>query len=125
MSVCVWFQVCVSPPSPCPDTRSLHGVDEQTAESATLHHVQGVDGGSPRGTHIVLQLARVQLRVQQHLSCSLGVKEERETEGGSHHQSTIKPARASYCLLLDCRNKMGGGVVSKNSSTVSLFRIWG
>lgn len=95
--LCVSGFRCVSPPtSPCPDTRSLHGVDEQTAESATLHHVQGVDGGSPRGTHVVLQLARVQLRVQQHLSCSLWVKEERQTEGGSHHQSTTKPARASY-----------------------------
>lgn len=32
---------------PSPNTRGLYSIDEEAAEAATLHDVQGVDGGAP------------------------------------------------------------------------------
>ena len=56
---------------PCPNTRRLNGVDEEASEASALHDVQRVDGGAPWRAHVVLQLARMLLRVQQHLGSSL------------------------------------------------------
>lgn len=33
--------------SPCPNARSLYGIDEEAAEASALQDVQGVDGGAP------------------------------------------------------------------------------
>lgn len=57
--------------SPRPNARSLHCVDQEAAEAAALHDVQGMNGGAPWRAHVVLQLAWVLLRVQHHLRCSL------------------------------------------------------
>lgn len=57
------FVSCFLVTLPCPDTGGLHSVDQQTAEAPTLHDVQGVYGGTPRRTHVVLELPGVLLRV--------------------------------------------------------------
>ena len=67
----MWFLFKAATVSPCPDARRLHRINQEAAEAAALHDVQGVDRGAPWWAHVVLQLAGVLLRVQQHLSSSL------------------------------------------------------
>lgn len=66
------------PSLPGPNAGGLYSVDEQGAEAPTLHDVQGVNGGAPWGANVVLQLARVLLRVQQHFGCSLWERQNRD-----------------------------------------------
>lgn len=56
---------------PCADAGGLDSIDEQGAEAPTLQEVQGMDGGPPGGADIVLELAWVLVRVQQHLGSPL------------------------------------------------------
>lgn len=44
-----------------PNTRGLYSIDEEAAEAPTLHDMQGMDGGTPWRTHIVLELPWVLL----------------------------------------------------------------
>lgn len=94
--------------SPRPDARRLHGIDEETPEAAALQNVQGVDGGAPWRAHVVLELARVLLRVQQHLGGSLrksrkqsnGLKTKRGDQGGKlililHSHEMLRQHRGS------------------------------
>lgn len=67
----VWFTYTGVTVSPCSYAWGLYRIDQEASEAAALQHVQGVDGGATWWAHIVLQLARVLLRVQQHLCCSL------------------------------------------------------
>lgn len=93
----VWFALLSV--SPRPDTWGFHRIDQEAAEATALQDVQCVDGGTPWWAHVVLQLAWVLLRVQQHLSCSL--KRDRDqcivyTATGRTHNSRNPCACTSF-----------------------------
>ena len=54
-----------------PECARLHGVYERSPQTCLLQLVEGVCGGAPWWTHLVLQLFRVTFGVQHHLGGSL------------------------------------------------------